>query len=59
MGARLGACEHQRHRMLLMRFCEQLQAAMDKPMSDEVRFICIDGELLDLRSAIVADCGEA
>ncbi len=31
VGARLSAREHQQQRMLLMEFCEQLQAAMDKP----------------------------
>lgn len=37
VGARLDVREQRQQRMLLMRFCEQLQAAMDKPMSDERR----------------------
>lgn len=34
-------------------------AEPEKATPRPVRFICIDGELLDLRSAIVADRGEA
>ncbi len=34
-------------------------ADSDKATPRPVRFICIDGELLDLRSAVVADRGEA
>ena len=34
-------------------------AESDRAAPRPVRFICIDGELLDLRSAIVADRGEA
>lgn len=34
-------------------------AESDRAAPRPVRFICIGGELLDLRSAIVADRGEA